>query len=321
MSQSDLNIAVVIPCYRVKSHIKGVLEGLPPLITSIFVVDDKCPDGSGKIAEGVQDPRLQVIFRDQNGGVGAAVCTGYRAALAAGADIIIKMDGDGQMDPGQLPHLLRPILNGEADYTKGNRFYRPEDLRGMPPVRIFGNSVLSLLTKLSSGYWNIFDPTNGYTAIHQTVLEQLPLDKLSPRYFFESDMLFRLGALRAVVVDVPMTSRYGEEKSNLKIGQLIGPFLAGHGRNLIKRLIYSYLLRDFNAGTIELLIGLPAMLFGVVFGLSQWSASTESGIPTAAGTVMIAALPIIFGTQLLIGFLNYDVNNTPKRPLHCSLAK
>src|SRR5262249_39074317 len=156
---------------------------------------------------------------EQNQGVGGAVMSGYRAAIADGMAVVVKVDGDGQMDGSLIPYFVAPIINGEADYTKGNRFFDLEQINQMPPMRLFGNAVLSLMTKLSSGYWNLFDPTNGFTAIHVDAARHLPFDKISKRYFFETDMLFRLNTINAVVVDVPMDASYGDEVSNLKISK------------------------------------------------------------------------------------------------------
>jgi len=250
---SDIRIAVVIPCFRVTRHIANVILAMPGISWRIYVIDDACPDGSGKFVEAnVTDSRVKVLYHLKNQGVGGAVMTGYQAAIADGADVIVKVDGDGQMDPSLIPLFIEPILSGEADYTKGNRFYDLEEIRAMPHGRLFGNAVLSLMTKLSSGYWNLFDPTNGYTAIHADVCKHLPFKKISQRYFFETDMLFRLNTLRAVVVDVPMDAKYGEEVSNLTISKIAGEFLFKHARNFFKRLFYNYYLRDLSLASIEL---------------------------------------------------------------------
>ncbi len=248
-------------------------------------------------------------------GVGGAVITGYRAALRLNVEIFIKLDGDGQMDPTLIPLLSEPILCGNADYAKGNRFFNPEDVQTMPAIRIFGNAVLSFFTKISTGYWNVFDPTNGFTAIHRSVLQILPLNKIDNRYFFESDMLFRLSTIRAVVMDVPMTAKYDCEKSNLIVKKIIFPFLIGHGRNLMKRIFYQYFLRDFNIASVELVLGILMVVFSLVFGLYQWMLSATTGIVATPGAVMIAALPALAGMQLLLSFLNFDFQNIPSVPL------
>jgi glycosyltransferase involved in cell wall biosynthesis len=317
-SPPDVRVAVVIPSYKVIRHVVAVIAAIPPMVWRIYVVDDACPDGSGKFVEAnVIDERVKVLYNPENLGVGGAVMTGYQAAIADDADIIVKVDGDGQMDPRLIPYFVAPILAGDADYTKGNRFFNLEEIRAMPTVRLLGNAVLSLMTKLSSGYWNIFDPTNGYTAIHADVAKHLPFRKISRRYFFETDMLFRLNTLRAVVVDVPMDAKYGDEVSNLKISfKMTAEFLWKHTRNFCKRIFYNYYLRDMSLASIELPLGLMLLLFGIVFGSYQWLVSSQEGLPTPAGTVMLAAMPILMGMQLVLAFLGFDIASVPKQPRH-----
>ncbi len=310
-------VAVVIPSYKVSRHIASVISQIPAGVWRIYVIDDACPENSGKLVETqINDTRVRVLYHTINQGVGGAVLIGYQAAIEAGADVIVKIDGDGQMDPGLIPAFVAPILAGEADYTKGNRFFDLEEIRAMPKVRLLGNAVLSFMTKLSSGYWDLFDPTNGYTAIHADVARHLPFEKISRRYFFETDMLFRLNTLRAVVVDVPMDAQYGDEVSNLKISKIIGEFLFKHIRNFSKRIFYNYYLRDMSLASIELPLGALLFVFGCIFGAYHWSISLQEGGATPAGTVMLAALPIIMGGQLILAFLGYDIANVPHRPLH-----
>ena len=318
MTESPIrHIAVVIPSYRVVRHILGVISAMGPEVWRIYVVDDKCPDGSGNLVEAeCKDPRVVVLRHEVNQGVGAAVMTGYRAAIADGAEVIVKVDGDGQMDPSLIPNFVAPILAGEADYTKGNRFFDLEEIRAMPKVRLFGNAVLSLMTKLSSGYWDLFDPTNGYTAIHSGVARHLPFAKISKRYFFETDMLFRLNILRAMVVDIPMDAKYCDEVSNLKISKIMGEFLVKHARNFLKRIFYNYYLRDLSIASIELPLGLLLFLFGTVFGGWHWLRGLSEGTATPAGTVMLSALPTLMGLQLVLSFLAYDIASVPRRSLH-----
>ena len=316
-----MKIAVVIPCYRVNDNVLRVLSALGDEVDAAYCVDDGCPTGSGRlIEEQCDDSRVTVLYHAQNRGVGAATVTGYRAALADGADIIVKIDGDGQMDPAFVPDLVRAIRNGDADYCKGNRFFSPDYLDTMPKVRLIGNAILSFLAKLSSGYWNIFDPTNGFTAIHARVARLLPLERLATGYFFESDILFRLNTVRAVVLDMPMRSHYPSTASNLRIRSIIAPFLGGHLRNLSKRIFYNYYLRDFNLASVELLAGIALIAFGTYFGGTRWVESAQTGIPATAGTVMLAALPVLAGIQLLMGFLNFDVQNVPRVAIHSRLV-
>jgi glycosyltransferase involved in cell wall biosynthesis len=315
-------IAVIIPCYRVRDRILGVIEAIGGECSAIYVVDDGCPDGSGRLVrEQCHDPRVRVIVHDANRGVGAAVITGYRAALDDGADVLVKIDGDGQMDPADLPRIAAPIIEGDADYTKGNRFYDLTHIRRMPAVRILGNAALSFMTKFSSGYWDIFDPTNGYTAIHAAVARQLPLARVSPRYFFESDMLHHLGLAGAVVRDVPLDARYGDEPSGVRPFRSILRFGAQHAANTARRLFYNYFLRDFSAASVELALGLPLLTFGLVFGATQWVEWSARGVGAYAGTVMLAALPVILGMQLLLAFIGFDVARVPRDPIHPLLLR
>jgi dolichol-phosphate mannosyltransferase len=311
------DVIVVIPCYKVSAHILGVIQMIGSEVDTIFVVDDCCPEKSGALVENAcADSRVRVIYHEINQGVGGAVLTGYRAAIEAGADVIVKVDGDGQMDPSLIPAFVAPIMAGEADYTKGNRFFDLEEIRAMPKVRLLGNAVLSFMTKLSSGYWDLFDPTNGYTAIHADVSRYLPFEKISRRYFFETDMLFRLNTLRAVVIDVPMDAKYGDEVSNLKISKIIGEFLIKHVRNFVKRIFYNYYLRDMSLASIELPLRVLLFISGSGFGIYHWANSLNKGVTTPAGTVMLAALPILMGSQLILAFLGYDIASVPRRTFH-----
>ena len=310
-----MHIAVVIPSYRVINHIKDVIGKIGPEVSSIFVIDDACPDQSGQfVKKNVKDKRVTVLTHGVNQGVGGAVITGYRAALEAGADIVVKVDGDGQMDPELIPTLIKPILNGEADYAKGNRFDSLEDLFEMPKVRIFGNAVLSLWSKLSTGYWRVTDPTNGFTAIHSKALKAIHLDKLRKSYFFESDLLFRLSIVNAVVADVPMQAVYGDEKSHLRIRKVLVEFPYRHTVNLLKRIFYRYYLREWSIASIELPVGLGFTIFGVWFGLASVIAANSVGRAATAGQVTLAAVGIILGVQLLLSFLAYDIQSEPRIP-------
>ena len=309
-------VAVVIPCYKVAQHVLDVIAAIPTECERIYVVDDACPDGSGKlVAAQCHDPRVQVIFHEKNQGVGGAVISGYRRALDEGMDIVVKIDGDGQMDPALLPRFVAPLLHGQADYAKGNRFFDLRNISAMPTMRVFGNAALSFFSKLSTGYWDLFDPTNGYTAIHVDALRMLPLDKISRRWFFETDLLFRLGTVRAVVQDIQMDARYGDEVSGLRVSRILGEFLFKHLRNFVKRIFYSYFLRDMALASIELVAGIALLTFGLVYGSIKWMHSHDSGSLATAGTVMLAALPVIVGLQFILAFLAYDIANVPRRAL------
>jgi glycosyltransferase involved in cell wall biosynthesis len=312
MTALKVGIAVVIPCYREKAHILDVLARIGPEVAAIYVVDDCCPEHTGDlVATECRDDRVRIIRLKINLGVGGAVLAGARLALTDGHRIVVKVDGDGQMDPALIRRFVRPIEDGAADVTKGNRFYDLDNVRSMPPARLFGNAALSFLTKLSSGYWSIFDPTNGFIAWDSRILAAIPMEKLASRYFFESDMLFRIGLLRAKVLDIPMAATYGSEVSGLKPGKQLLPFLMCNLRNFFKRIVYNYFLRDFNVGSLEIIFGSAFCVFGFVYGVSHWGI-TE---PATAGTVMIAALPLLTGILLLVSFINYDVQLVPREPI------
>ncbi len=316
-------IAVVIPCFHVAAHVEDVLSRIGPEVHSIVCVIDGCREGSEAAARRAaeNDTRIQVIVHAHNGGVGHAVMAGYRQALRDGAAAIVKLDGDGQMAPEDIPLLLRPILNGEADYTKGNRFYHLHYLRGMPWLRLIGNAGLTFLSKLSSGYWNLFDPTNGFTAIHASVCKLLCEERVSARYFFESDVLFRLNTLRATVIDVPLPARYGQEKSHLNEFTALLRFPLNHAANFIKRLFTNYFLRDFNAASLHLIIGVLLMGFGVIFGSYHWLRGYKLDVLASPGTVMLAGLPVLLGWQSLLSFVMFDMAAIPRRPLQTLLPE
>lgn len=304
----------MIPCYRVSGQVLDVLKRIGPEVDRIYCIDDACPESSGRLIRAITgDPRIEVVVNTVNLGVGGATMVGYRRALEDGADVIVKIDGDGQMDPVLLPQFVAPVLSGHADYAKGNRFWDLGNIGRMPLVRRLGNLALSFLAKASTGYWNVFDPTNGYTAIHARMLEWLPLDRVSARYFFESDLLFRLGTLRAVVVDVPMDARYGGQSSGLRPWAVVGEFTWKHLRNFVKRLGYNYFLRDLSVASLQLLAGLILLVFAVGFGGWQWWMHAQSGVAAPLGTVMLAALPAVMGFQLLLSFVGYDMAGVPVR--------
>jgi glycosyltransferase involved in cell wall biosynthesis len=312
---------VVIPAYRAAGTILAVIEAIGPEIGLIVVVDDACPEATGVVvANRCNDRRVVTLMHDANQGVGGAFLTGMRYAIARGADIIVKVDADGQMDPAQVPALIHGIESGQADYVKGDRFFFLTNSASMPPVRRFGNLALSFLAKLSSGYWTIMDPTNGFFAIHARIAELLDDERIAKRFFFETDLLFHLGLIRAKVVEFPMRATYGNEVSNLRVSHQLRPFLAGHLRNTTRRILYRYFFRDFSLASLQLVAGSALFLFGLAFGLYHWMAAPpDQLVPT--GTIMIAALTFLIGFQLVLSFLNYDISASPREPLHPFLGK
>jgi len=314
-------IAVVIPAYRAQSHIHKVITGIPTYVSIIVVVDDCSPDQTSKLVEDLCDSRVHLISHQSNQGVGGAVLTGYSVASELGAEIIVKMDSDDQMDPAHIIPLIAPILSHQADYAKGNRFLHINELQKMPLKRPVGNAGLSFLTKIASGYWNIFDPTNGYTAIHTSIVPLLDVNKIHKRYFFESNMLIELGIVRAVIRDVHIPARYQDESSSLSEWRTLREFppllLAG----FIRRSILQYFIRDFGLVSMLFLLGVLLTLFGTVFGCYQWYLSSRFAVPASTGTVMLAVLPLIMGFQLLTQALIVDIQNVPSEPIHNQITR
>ncbi|MGE5184095.1 MAG: glycosyltransferase family 2 protein [Acidobacteriota bacterium] len=220
----DLRIAVVIPAYNERAKIAETVARVPAWVDDVFVVDDASRDDTANEAARAGDPRVAVIRHTANRGVGAAIATGYRRALAAGSDVAVVMAGDGQMDPEDLPALLAPIADGTADYVKGNRFKHPAVWREMPPARIVGNVLLSAATRVTSGYRHVFDSQCGYTAIHRRALEAIDLEVLWARYGYPNDLLSRLHVAGVRVADVPVRPIYGESwKSGIHLGTALHP--------------------------------------------------------------------------------------------------
>jgi dolichol-phosphate mannosyltransferase len=314
-TRDELRVTVIIPAYRAAETIEKVLDGIPAWVDAIYVVDDASDDDTAARVRACRDPRVRVLAHETNRGVGAAMVTGYREALREGTDICVKVDADGQMDPAYLPDLIEPLVQGHADYTKGNRFHDTEALKAMPFVRLVGNGALSFLLKAASGQWHLFDPTNGYVAIHRTALTALDLRRVHPRYFFESSMLILLGTVGAVVEDVRMPAQYGAERSHLSVGRALAEFPWQALRYGLRRVLWRYLIADFNAVSLLLVCGIPLVVFGAVFGLYHWIDSARTGALTPTGTVMLAVLPLIVGFQLLLQALVLDVQGAPRVPL------
>lgn len=313
MNKDNIKLIVVIPCYRVAGTIQEVVQRIPGEVDHIVVVDDACPEHSGKVAEHVGRENVLILYHHENQGVGGAMASGYRKALELGCDIVVKMDGDGQMDPAYLESLIEPLVRNEADYTKGNRFVDFRSLRKMPKMRLFGNNFLSFLEKMFSGYWNIMDPTNGYTAIHRRALEKLDLSRIANDYFFESHMLLHLNLIRAVVKDVAIPARYGNENSSLDIGKTLIHFPPRLLWGLMKRVFLTYCIYDFNMASVYLLLGIPLFFFGLFFGLFHWIDSAVNGVPKTAGTIMVAALPMILSVEMLLQAIHIDIQNIPRK--------
>ena len=316
VTNSDFSVAVVIPAFRVSQQILATVNSIGTEVDHIIVVDDACPELSGELVRAKSlDPRVEVIFHPENLGVGGAMKTGYRRAQEIRSDVVVKVDGDGQMDASKISDMVNQILARDGDYIKGNRFFDIDSVKGMPRTRIFGNLALSFFAKFSTGYWRIFDPNNGFTAIATSTLSKIQLEKVDNRYFFESDMLFRLNLARAVVVDFPMEARYGDERSNLKIRRVLLEFPLKHLRNFAKRVAYTYYLRDFTLASLELPIGLVLTSFGLISGTINFQQSRALGQGTAPGTLILISMSVLVGIQLLLSFFSYDIDSAPTKPI------
>lgn len=317
MNFMEFNITVVIPAYRVEDDIEAVIKGIPGYVKHIIVVDDASPDSTADLVTALSknDMRLSLIHHTQNQGVGGAMTSGFCKALELGAQIVIKLDGDGQMDPAHFSALITPLIQGRADYAKGNRFRDFVSLRNMPFIRRIGNLGLSFLTKAATGYWNIFDPTNGYFAIRAEVLAALPLDQLDRRYFFETSMLAKLYLLNALVLDVPIPARYGKETSHLSIRRAAFEFPVKLLVTFLQRIALRYYIYDFSILSLYIVTGIPLLLFGLIFGIIKWIEYASKNIPAPTGTVMLPTLCVILGIQILLSAVEIDMNSTPKKPL------
>ncbi len=319
-------LAVVIPSFRAASTIAQVLAAIGNAVERIYVVDDACPESSGAVALALGDPRVEVLINLANLGVGGAVKRGYRAALAQGMEIVVKLDADFQMDPAQIGRLIAPIVAGQADYAKGNRFAPPHLMppetsdnsgasRAMPGRRRLGNNLASFLHKAVTGHWHVLDPANGFTAIDSRALRLIDLDAVADCYFFETDMLFQLNLIDAVVADVAIPARYNGEVSSLRLRHVIARYPLLGLKRCVRRLWTRYFIEDFNVASLEIAIGLPLLLFGTVLGLVEWALALDQRTPATAGTVMLAALPIILGFQMLLAAIGFDIARRPTVPI------
>jgi glycosyltransferase involved in cell wall biosynthesis len=306
----DRTIAAVVPAYNEEAHIADVIRGLPELVDHIVVVDDASTDETSQQAKGTDDPRLVLIRNDENRGVGGSIVTAHRKALELGSDIDVVFAGDDQMDPQYLPALLDPIIDDGFGFTKANRFFSRSSFVGMPRHRVFGNIVLSFLTKLASGYWHLFDPQNGYTAITKESLARLPLDDIATGYEFENDLLINLNIENIRACDVSVPARYGTEVSGIRLRQVIPAIGWLLFRGFWKRMIWKYTVRSFSPIALFFFAGLALVTWGVGFGI--WVIAQTIGPAVATtGTVILSVVPFLIGVQLLISALVLDIQESP----------
>jgi glycosyltransferase involved in cell wall biosynthesis len=302
----DLTVAVVVRAYDEERLIGGVIRSMPALVDHILVVDDASRDGTAEAAKAVGDRRVDVLTLIENSGVGAATVVGHEHALTLGADVVVVMDGDAQMDPEHLPALLEPIARGDAQFTKANRFYAVGSFDGMPRHRVVGNVGLSFLTKAASGYWNLFDPQNGYTAIHRAALERLPLRRLATGYDFENDLLVHLNILRVPARDVPVPALYGDEVSGLRVRQVGPRILRRLWRGFWQRMWWKYVVQSFSAVALMLFGGLGLVSVGTFFAF--WAVADSWGAQAATpGTVVLCVAPLLSGFHMLLYAMMLDI--------------
>lgn len=309
-----MKTAVVIPCYKVESHINNVVASLPDEVDVIILVNDASPDGTRQIIEEIaaENKKVVVLNHSENQGVGGAMATGFQEAIRLLCDAIIKLDGDGQMDSRYIPPMIRILESGEADFVKGNRFFDRNHLRQMPAARRIGNLGMGFLIKGASGYWSISDPTNGYFAIRTSTLQRADLNRLSERFFFESSLLIELYYAGARIREIPMPAIYANEKSNLSITKTLLTFPPKLITATVRRLWLRYFVYDFNINSLYLLTGTPLFLFGLIYGIVKWIHYASLGIAAPTGTIMLAVLPVVLGLQILLASIQYDM--TSKNP-------
>jgi len=304
-------VCVVVPAFNEVASVSGVVATTPPVVDDIVVVDDGSMDGTADAALSVRDPRLHVIRHPRNSGVGAAIVSGHRKALQLGADISVVMAGDGQMDPEYLPRLLDAIIDEKYDFAKGNRFLTRATLRGMPRHRVAGNMLLTFFTKFASGYWHVFDPQNGFTAVTAEVLRTLPLDELRKDYLFENDVLCSLYLHGFRVKDVPIPAKYTTGRSGIRVRRFAPSAIGFLLRKFWRRIFVRYVMWDFHPVALFYALGSLLLLGGIIFGAWVVLQALGPSVPTA-GTVLLAVVPFLTGLQMVLTAITIDVWLTPR---------
>jgi len=303
------SLAVVVPAYDEETQIGETLAGIPGFVDRIFVVDDASSDATAERARGARDPRVEVIVHERNRGVGAAIATGYKRALAEGIEVTAVMAGDNQMDPAELEAIVVPVARGEVDYAKANRLFTGRAWEAIPHTRYLGNAVLSLLTKIASGYWHVADSQAGYTAISLATLELLDLDRIYPRYGFPNDMLVHLNVSNARVRDIPSRPVYGVgERSGIKLRKVVPRISWLLMKGFLWRLREKYVIRDFHPLVFFYFLGFVMTAVGLGLGIAETILRIMgNGIPPA--TVVLVALLLIAGSQFTLFAMWFDMES------------
>jgi glycosyltransferase involved in cell wall biosynthesis len=302
-------VAVVVPAFDEEHLIGTTIAGVPELVDRVIVVDDASRDGTAAAANTTGDPRVEVIMHEQNQGVGAAILTGYRRALEHGVDVTCVMAGDNQMDPADLEAIAGPVARGEVDYAKANRLFTGRAWELIPRNRYLGNAVLSLLTKIASGYWHVADSQSGYTALALGTLERLDLDRIYPRYGFPNDMLVHLNIVNARVRDVPSRPVYGVgERSGIKLRSVVPRIFWLLVKGFFWRLREKYVIRDFHPLVFFYTFGIVMSLAGLGLGISL-VVLRALGYTITAATGVLVALLLIFGSQFTLFAMWFDMES------------
>jgi glycosyltransferase involved in cell wall biosynthesis len=302
-------VGVVVPAYDEEALIAATLGGVPPLVDRIFVVDDGSSDGTGERALELGDPRVEVLTHERRSGVGAATLTGYRRALVDALDVVVVMNGDNQMDPADLPALVEPVARGELDYAKANRLASGQAWQLIPKTRFFGNAILSMLTKIASGYWHVADSQSGYTAVSREMLEQLDLDHIYTNYGFPNDMLVHLNVWNARVRDFPSRPIYGVgERSDLRYRHVVPRIAWLLLKGFFWRLWEKYVKRDFHPLVFFYVMGFIATVSGVLLGMVVVGYRI-AGYSIPIATVVLVALLVISGLQFTLFAMWFDMES------------
>jgi glycosyltransferase involved in cell wall biosynthesis len=302
-------VAVVVPAFDEEGLIATTLAGIPELVDRVYVVDDASRDGTAAAAAGTGDERVEVITHEKNQGVGAAILTGYRRALEDGIDVACVMAGDNQMDPDDLEAIAGPVARGEVEYAKANRLFTGRAWELIPRTRYLGNAVLSLLTKIASGYWHVADSQSGYTAVSRTTLELLDLDRIYPRYGFPNDMLVHLNVINARVRDVPSRPVYGVgETSGIRLGRVIPAISWLLTKAFFWRMREKYVIRDFHPLVFFYFFGTLFSLLGLVLGVTV-TILRIGGNELSVGTVVLVALLLIAGLLFSLFAMLFDMES------------
>jgi glycosyltransferase involved in cell wall biosynthesis len=300
-------VAVVVPAYNEEHLLGETIAGIPAFVDRIFVVDDCSTDATAATAEAIADPRLRLIRHERNAGVGAAIVTGYQAAIEERVDVACVMAADNQMPPDDLEMLVRPVARGELEYAKANRLFTGQAWDQIPHYRYLGNAVLSMLTKIASGYWHVADSQSGYTAISLGVLDQLDLDRLYKRYGFPNDLLVHLNVWNARVRDFPSRPVYGVgERSGIRLRKVVPTISWLLLKGFFWRMKEKYVIRDFHPLVFFYVLG--SIMFGLGLGLGIAETVLRIlGNHITSGTVGLIATLLIFGSQFVLFAMWFDM--------------